>query len=55
MVKCPKCRTEVEKPDKEWECHHFNGKLFHCHSCGEVFRAYYRGDQLAYTIPRTKR
>jgi hypothetical protein len=49
MAKCPKCRTEVVKPSKEWKYGQFTVALFEC-ACGTRFREYARNGKYSFTL-----
>jgi len=53
MVKCPRCKTEAHQTGKEWKYHVFNVKSYYCKQCKKEFNAYYRDDELKYTIPKS--
>jgi len=53
VVKCPRCGCESEATGKEWIYSVFQVKSFYCKQCDKKFNAYYRNNQLAYTIPKT--
>jgi len=42
--KCPKCKREIEKPNKTWKYGHFTAYFYICENCGTKFRDYkYKG------------
>jgi uncharacterized protein with PIN domain len=49
MAKCPKCKSEISKPDKEWVYGKFDVKMYKC-SCGNQFREYFRGNKLRFVL-----
>lgn len=55
MVKCPTCGTKADSTDKEWKYHIYNVKLYFCKQCKKTFNAYFRGDKLSHTIPKSKK
>jgi DNA-directed RNA polymerase subunit RPC12/RpoP len=40
MVKCPKCKSEVNKPRKQWTYGYFDVMSYNCQGCGTKFREY---------------
>jgi len=53
-MKCPRCGKESEPTGKEWKYIVFKVKSYHCEQCNKKFNAYYRDNELAYTIPKYK-
>jgi len=49
MAKCPKCETEVAKPDKSWKYGIFTVKMYRC-TCGNQFREYFKGDKVRFVL-----
>ena len=49
MAKCPKCKTEVSKPSKNWKYGIFTVKMYKC-NCGNQFREYYKGDKVRFVL-----
>jgi len=43
----------AEATGKEWAYSVFKVKSYYCKHCDKKFNAYYRNNQLAYTIPKT--
>lgn len=55
MVKCPRCGSEAKDSRKQWTYQQLKVKLFNCQKCEKTFKAYYRDEKLAYTIPKAKK
>ena len=49
MAKCPKCKTEVSKPTKNWKYSSYLVKMYKC-DCGNQFREYYKGDKVKFLL-----
>jgi hypothetical protein len=49
MARCPKCKTEVTKPAKNWKYGVFTVKMYRC-PCGNQFREYFKQDKLRFTL-----
>ena len=54
MVKCPRCGTEISTATREWDYSVFHVKRYDCEKCDKSFKAYFRGDKLSHTIPKSK-
>jgi len=55
MVKCPRCASEAKDFRKQWNYQQLSVKLFDCPKCEKAFKAYYRNEKFAYTIPKAKK
>jgi len=49
MAKCPKCKTEMPKPSKNWKYGIFTVKMYKC-NCGNQIREYFRDDKLSFVL-----
>lgn len=49
MAKCPKCKTEVTKPSKNWNYSVYVVKMYKC-SCGNQFREYLRDGKSKFVL-----
>ena len=54
MANCPRCGKLAEATGKEFEFGVFEGKQYQCKSCHRYFNAFYRDDELKYTVPKAK-
>jgi len=55
MLRCPRCNKKdvVQPTGKEWNYNVFDVKSFMCNNCKKKFNAYFRENELKYTIPKT--
>ena len=53
MIKCPNCKKEAEKPEKEWEYGGFKVQAYSC-SCGTRFREYKTDGKHSFTLKLQK-
>jgi transposase-like protein len=53
MITCPRCGMEAQLTGKEWKYGVFDVKSYYCKQCKKKFNAYYRNDELRYTIPKS--
>lgn len=48
-----KCGIEAQPTGKEWKYSVFNVRLYYCKQCEKSLNAYYRDNELRYTIPKS--
>ena len=54
MVKCPKCKKEITKPDKTWKYRVFKAEAYTCSNCGTKFREYTKNGKHSFTLAYQK-
>jgi len=54
MPKCPKCKTEVAKPAKNWKYGIFTVQAYSCSNCKTQFREYNRKGKHSFTLKLQK-
>jgi DNA polymerase II large subunit len=54
MTTCPKCKKEVNKPEKAWNYSVFTVQVFSCGNCGTKFRDYAQKGKHRFTLKHQK-
>lgn len=54
MVKCPNCKKEIIKTDKNWKYGIFAVEAFSCTNCGTQFREYTKNGKHSFTLKLQK-
>lgn len=49
MAKCPKCKTQVTNPTKDWKYGNFKVKMYRC-PCGNPFREYLKEGKVRFIL-----